>query len=379
MNNLAEVLVRCAELLGNPAAGPAHRGSARAVVLCLIDGLGAQQLGEFAAAAPTLAAMAPFAPVVGDSSDGARTVFPSTTATALASLGTGLDPGEHGLVGTSFWVSDIEQVLFPLKWGSEPNPIMIQPEPTLFEAMVRSGVDVISVGPESYRASGLTLAALRGGRYLGAESAQDRIRVVSKVLATSASTFVYCYWPRLDRVGHERGVGSPAWLMALGEVDAMIAGILAALGPDQDLVVTSDHGMINCPSERRVLIEDRPRLLAGVERILGDPRARHLYVRGGVDSKFTAAAESAATDVVQRWREELPDIAITATRTEAIEMGWFGRVDPMLADRIGDVVAVCGLDWMLASRSDPTVSRLVGQHGGLTPEEMLIPMLHARG
>lgn len=373
MSDLAQVLAGCSELLGNPNAGPAKRGPARAVVLLLIDGLGAGQLLDHASSAPTLAAMARFAHVQQDPLLGARTVFPSTTATALASLGTGLDPGEHGLVGTTFWVPDIEQVLSPLKWGTDPNPVMIQPEPTVLEAMVRAGVDVISVGPQAYRESGLTQAALRGGTYLTAETAQDRVRTVAQVLATARSTFVYCYWPRLDRVGHEHGVGSPDWLMALAEVDAITAGILASLGPDQDLVVTADHGMVNCPAGRRIAIESRPALMAGVQRVLGDPRARHLYIRGEGE-----APSDSADHVATRWREELRGIALVATRNEAIEQGWFGRVDPMLADRIGDVVVACEQDWMLASRTDPTVSRMIGQHGGMTPQEMLIPILHAR-
>lgn len=371
MSGLAQVLAGCAELLGNPAAGRSHAGSARAVVLCLIDGLGARQLRDYASSAPSLSSMAPFGYVAQESPGGGTTVFPSTTATALASLGTGLDPGEHGLVGTAFWVPEIERVLLPLQWGADPNPVMIQPEPTVFEAMARAGVDVVSVGPESYRTSGLTQAALRGGRYVAAETAGDRVHVVTEYLETAQSTFVYCYWPRLDRVGHERGVGSADWLAALQEVDTMVGGIVDGLGAQQHLVVTADHGMVNCPAERRLLIESRPALLAGVHRILGDPRARHLYVKDGAGFASTAAA-----DVADRWREELVGVAEVATRDEAVERGWFGRVDPMLAERIGDVVAVSADDWMLASHVDPTVSRLIGQHGGMTAEEMLIPILH---
>lgn len=343
-------------------------------MLLLVDGLGARQLLDHPTAAPTLAAMEPLTSVIQDRQVGGHTVFPSTTATALASLGTGLDPGEHGLVGTGFWVPELDQALFPLKWGVDPNPVMIQPEPTVFEALVRAGVDVVSVGPQAYRASGLTQAVLRGGSYLIAETAQDRLDVIAQTLQVGAATFVYCYWPRLDRVGHEQGVGSPEWLAALAEVDAIAAGIMGCLGQDQHLVVTADHGMVNCPPDRRILIEGRTVLMNGVARILGDPRARHLYVHAG-----QGRADGLADDVAERWREELAGVATVATREEAVERGWFGRVEPLLADRIGDVVAVCEQDWMLASRTDPTVSRLVGQHGGMTPDEMLIPILHARG
>ena len=80
---------------------------ARQVVLLVIDGLGWEQLRERAHVAPTLAAMAG-GPIT--------TVAPSTTASALASIATGLTPGEHGLVGYRMEVAG--EVLNVLRWNT---------------------------------------------------------------------------------------------------------------------------------------------------------------------------------------------------------------------------------------------------------------------
>ena len=95
--------------------------------------------------------------------------FPSTTCVSLTSLGTGLPPGMHGIVGTSFRLDD-GSVLAPLSWGGDPNPIATQPEPTVLERAASAGVLVTSAAPAAHRTSGLTRAALRGGEYPGADT-----------------------------------------------------------------------------------------------------------------------------------------------------------------------------------------------------------------
>ncbi|HEX8864953.1 MAG TPA: alkaline phosphatase family protein, partial [Lentzea sp.] len=134
--------------------------SARRVVLLLVDGLGHELLREHAEQAPFLAGLA------GRDIDAG---FPSTTATSLASIGTGLLAGEHGIVGVSFLVGD--EVLGALTWTRAGDrhhdlrktlvPEVVQPHPTLFERAAAAGVAVSTVAPLTQRTSGLTRAVLR--------------------------------------------------------------------------------------------------------------------------------------------------------------------------------------------------------------------------
>ena len=64
---------------------------------------------------------------------------------------------------------------------------------------------------------------------------------------------------------------------------------------------------------------------------------------------------------------------------EAIAAGVFGSVRPTVADRIGDVLVaararVAYYDNRLDDRSP---QRMVGQHGSLTLEESVVPLLRA--
>ena len=58
--------------------------------------------------------------------------MPSTTATSLTSLGTGLPPGAHGLVGFTSRVPGTGKLLNALFWDTDVDPIEWQPHPTAF-------------------------------------------------------------------------------------------------------------------------------------------------------------------------------------------------------------------------------------------------------
>ena len=64
------------------------------------------------------------------------------------------------------------------------------------------------------------------------------------------------------------------------------------------------------------------------------------------------------------------------TRADVVERGWFGPVAPGVLPRLGDVVVACHGDSAILSTADfPYEATLVGLHGSLTPDEMLIPLL----
>ena len=353
---LADVATSAAAAVGvAPFTDALGIGPTRHVVVCLIDGLGANLLERQAVWAPRLSAL---------SGPPINAVFPTTTPVGLGSFGTGLLPGMHGMVGASFMLPEIDDVLTPLQWGGEPYPVAVQPERTVFESVARAGITMTTVSHPAYRNSGLTRAVLRGSDYHGAEGLEDRVAEVASVLTSTAPSFTYVYWSELDRTGHEFGVDSVQWRTALARADHLVGGLIDSMPSGAALVVTADHGMVDCQPADRIEIEANPLLTAGVIRVAGEPRARHVYVRDG-----------AAADVAAAWSSELAGLATVHLRQELVDQGMFGPVEPALADRIGDVMAVSNGSMMLASRVDKVVSGLIGQHGALTADELLIPAL----
>jgi hypothetical protein len=345
-----------------------------AACVFVVDGLGWELIRGYPDAAPFLA----------ETAEAGRPItagFPSTTASSLGSLGTGLPPGEHGLVGYTFAVSGFDRPMNALQWElaghGEPGRLLerlppeeFQPNPTVMERAAAAGHPLTLMGPRGHEASGLSRAILRGARYVGADSLEELVLAATAALQSAGRPSAYAYHPFLDTIGHIKGVGSDEWLDHLGRVDAACAAIASLLPPGGMLAVTADHGMVNVPPEGKLDVADHPELRAGVRILGGEARVRHVHVR-----------EGALADVEAIWRGLLEDRAWFATRERAIDEGWFGpRVREEVRERIGDLVVAARAPVGVFQREvDPLQSSLVGHHGSLTPVEQLVPWIVVRG
>lgn len=368
--SLAEVLPALLAALGVPHVLGRAPGlgipPVRAAALLLVDGLGSELLARHAADAPFLAALPDAGPLtVG---------FPSSTSISLATLGTGLPPGAHGIVGISFRADG--RMLDSLRWTApgdgEPvdlreilPPEKLQPMPTALERAAADGVEVSVVSARAFRGSGLTRAALRGGRFRGVFALGDLAAGIVEALAGPGRRLCYAYHADLDGLGHLHGPGSLPWRMQLAQVDRMAALVAEHLPPDAVLVVTGDHGMVTV--DRLFDADTDESLQVGVHSLGGDPRARHVYARPG-----------AADEVLAAWRAVLGDAAWVVPGAQAVADGWFGPLSAHVEDRIGDlVVAARGTAAVIRSEAEARLSRLPGQHGSLSSEEQHVPLLLA--
>ncbi|MGA4507597.1 alkaline phosphatase family protein [Propionibacteriaceae bacterium G1746] len=328
-------------------------------VLVLVDGLGYDVLQQGLAVAPYCAGL------FGDAQQLTATV-PSTTATSLTSLGTGVGPAAHGMVGYSFRDPRTGVVFNSLAWDTPTAPEDLQTQTTWFERLALAGHASHAVVPARFDGSGLTRAALRGQVVSGLVREDDEDDLVARAVAASRAgdrSLVYVYERMLDHTAHAHGVGHPAWRNQLARIDAMLERLRAALDDDVVMLVTGDHGMVDVPADRRIIFEDTPALREGVDQFGGEGRFRQLYTTDPLG-------------VAQRWASELGDRAWVRTRDEAIAEGWFGAVPSAdVAGRIGDVVAAMRDDWAVMSLSLPGELALVGMHGSLTRAEMVVPLL----
>ncbi len=365
--SLADLLPSVSAVLGVPGATDVLGlrddldGVTRVAVL-LVDGLGAYQI-------PVLT---PYAPIVADLAAPGRTLttgFPSTTPVSLVTVGTGVPPGVHGVLGFTVRRPD-GRVLNHIHWADDPDPRVWQPVPTRFETAAAAGVAVSEVSRSEFESTGLTVAAFRGAAFAGVPGGVATAdRMLAALSAADRPALVFGYHGDLDKSGHEDGVDSLAWRAAAGEVDVMLDRLVHGLPPGSALLVVADHGQLNVPADARFDMADIPVLREGVTGVAGEPRVRYLY-----------AAPGALDDVVEAWRSVLGEQAWVLTRDEVIDGGWFGPTPPEHRDRIGDVVVICqGRAIALAGGSEPpAVGRLIAYHGSVTAAEMTIPLLVAR-
>ncbi|WP_347757254.1 alkaline phosphatase family protein [Agrococcus sp. ProA11] len=326
----------------NELALPPVRGA----VVLLVDGLGAAQLGQRAGHARTLANAS------GGSLDAG---FPSTTAAALASLTTGVLAGAHGVVGYDALVPGVGVRNQLRDWGGAMDPATWQRVPTIFEQEPS-----IVIGEPKHATSGFTQAVLRGAEFRGGRTMADRFAIAEQ--AARERSLVYLYVPELDRLGHDHGWQSTAWVDALEQLDGQLAALIGGLPRDVGLVATADHGMVDVAASGHLIVP--PELLEPVAHVAGEPRCLQLHADDGTTADALAAA----------WRAWLGDAAWVATRQEVIASGWFGDVHPDVAPRLGDVfVAARGRRAIYADEAD-TARGMIGQHGSLTPDELRVPL-----
>lgn len=359
---LSDVMPSAASVLGVPGY---HNvlGVPETTTVCvlLVDGLGWNVLRRRQADAPFLARLS----TVGTS---IAAGFPSTTATSLTSLGTGLSPARHGVLGYRVLVPHLRRVMSSLAWDPDVDPLSWQPHSPVFERATAHRVPAHHVAPGAFRESGLTRVALRGAQYVPSETSGDL--VANTIAAAAGGGLVLTYHSELDRTGHLRGCRSQAWRHQLALVDRLVERLASGLDPQTVLIVTGDHGMIDIPEDRRIDYDTHPDLSSGVEFLAGEPRVRHIYAESG-----------AAGDVQDTWLGVLGPDAWVLSREQAVDEGWFGPDMPEHhRGRIGDVIAAMSSDAVVVTPSlEPVESTLVGQHGSLTADEQLVPFLMARG
>lgn len=366
-SSLAAVLPSCLTALTGGAAAPEDGlglPSVRQAVVIVVDGLGASALRARAGHARTLA------PLLGK----ATTIdagFPTTTAAALATLATGTLPGVHGLVGYRVRDSANDRIVNQLSgWDPRLDPATWQRSRTVFERAGDQDVRSWAIGLPKYADSGFTKAILRGAEYVSARTMADRFEAAERILADPAPSMTYLYVAELDQIAHARGWESPEWTEALEQLDALVAAFVRGLGSAQGVLLTADHGVVDVPVSGHVLFDTAPDLVAGVAEIAGEPRCLQLHL--------AEPGEREAYDLAERWRAVEGDRAWIATRSEAVEAGWFGPdVHPEVLPRIGDVLVAARKRVAYYDSRDPARSgqNMIGQHGSITPEETRVPLL----
>ncbi|MGQ4731295.1 alkaline phosphatase family protein [Streptomyces sp. Ju416(a)] len=369
--SLADLLPTLAaglEVPGFTAAIPELTPARRNCVF-LIDGLGWEQIKAHPDEAPFLHSLLPTSR--GGTGRPLTAGFPSTTATSLASVGTGLPPGEHGLPGYTARNPRTGELMNQLRWKPWTEPKTWQPYPTVFQLADAAGVHTAQVSAPMFEQTPLTKIALSGGSFLGRLSGEDRMDVAAQRLAAGDRSLVYTYYSEVDGKGHRFGTDSDAWRGQLMYVDGLARRLAEQLPPRSALYITADHGMIDIPfdEQSRIDFDEDWELSAGVALLGGEGRARHVY-----------AVPGAQADVLAVWREVLGEQFWIASRDEAIAAGWFGpTIDERVYGRIGDVVAAAHDDVIItASVNEPHESAMAGVHGSLTPVEQLVPLLEVR-
>jgi len=349
---------------------PEALASARNVVFFLVDGLGYNYLADRGRGGA----------LVDHLLGSITSVFPSTTASAITTSFTGATPQQHGITGWFSWFPEADVLAAPLPFRRRGDdtpltdlgvtPAQLFDSAPLFDALPARPVVV-----SQRRIVDSDYSRHFGGRAerRGYDDLAGLVREVEAAVTSGADRkYVYAYYPDFDSVAHKHGVASTQAATRLIAIDAAFADLLRRLsGTGTAIVVSADHGFVDTRADEALVLEDYAELAALLRQPLsGEPRVAFCHVRaGGVDA------------FIERASALLGDRADVRRSRDLVAEGWFGPGEPhpRLADRVGDVTLVmrghCTIKDRLPGEKQHV---LIGNHGGVTEDEMLVPLVLAR-
>jgi hypothetical protein len=312
------------------------------------------------------------------------TVCPSTTSSALTSLWTGASTTTHGIAGYELWLKNMGMVanMFkhaPISFTNDNDtldragfkPETFMPLPTLGPHLVQNGVKPYAFLHHSLARSGFSTMQQSQVTSAPYYDLGDLFISLRNLLndRPGERIYSYVYWGDLDSLSHWFG---PEDERVALEFDTFSRGFfhyfidrLSAEGRKDTLVlVTADHGQIYTPRNKNYELQGHPEFMQALHiQPTGENRMSILYLRPGQD---TFAKEY----IEKTW----PDQFTLVSSSQVLQSGLLGpgARHPQLEERLGDEIAFARGDayWWWNTKEN----NLLGRHGGMTPQEMLVPL-----
>lgn len=363
LGRLSEVFESCL-LSIQSLPNPLRISPSKSACVVLVDGLG---VGNISAAS----AHARFLSQQLESSVPIFSGFPTTTASSITSLATGLESGQHGFLGYRVYDRAKSRAInFLNDLGDDLNPLEYQPAITISERAGSIGVSCYVVGSATYATSGFTKATMRGAKYISAEKLSDRFRLATELLAKPGN-LVYLYIPELDQAAHRFGTNSLNWINLLEDVDSEVKSFSEKLPSKTTAVVTADHGIVDVSKSQHIYLDEYEEHFSDLLMVGGDPRVAFLYWPEGTD---VSARKIAIASLFEG------KLAVV-TPAELEKAGWFSEIGPHSKNWIPDLVLVCLHSSAIYHRGFAKAKSLemIGQHGSWSRMEREVPFIVLRG
>ncbi len=357
------------------------------VVLLVIDALGWETLQDVMARRPDLifhrlATRGRLWPLT--------TTFLSTTNSVLSTIHTGRAPVEHGLLAYSLflreWQMAVEAISFSTilrpftgtlaEWGFEAEKFL--PVPGIGQMLAVQGIPSYALTLDAFVKTPLSVMHNRGMQdVFGYATASDFWLTLRRILEQRPErSFVSAYWSAVDTLAHRLGPldeSGDAEIVSLALLmeEIFLNRLTPAARAGTLLLMTADHGQITTPPESAILLDQHPALLDALFLPpLGEGRVPFFYVRNG------------QYETVRQYVDEhFAGQFIFFSQDEVLRSGLLGPGVPCAETRhrLGDIVGIATGNAHFARDAESVKKKpMLGRHGSLTPQEMLVPLLAVR-
>jgi hypothetical protein len=202
------------------------------------------------------------------------------------------------------------------------------------------------------------------------EAAEAADLAVRRVHEASRPSFTHIYFPHVDHMGHEHGVGSPEAVKVLTDLDALLGSLRERLAGRARLAVTGDHGLSDIPPERTLFWDEGDPLLENLRcPPEGESTEIFLHLKPGREESFRRGFEG-------RFGEHFA--LLSTEEAESLRLYGPGKLSPLARARVGDLVAFGWRPVALYYRARGCEIKIHhGAHAGMSPAEMMVPLVLA--
>ncbi len=311
-------------------------------------------------------------------------ISPSTTAAALTTLNTGKTPVEHGNLAYELWLKEYGVVAnmilhAPMTFHGEAGSLKrasFKPEDflpciTLDTHLISHGIRVQALHPYPIAQSSLTAMLFPEGRHHGYHSLGDLFYRIHDFMESKADTpaYLFAYWSEVDELSHLYSPADIRVRQALQDFTRYLSDLVNGFinkrgGPRTLLLITADHGQISTPHREEYDIKSKYDLVDCLTILpTGENRLPFLHVVPGQEERIRKLVEL-------YWPGEFS--LLKANDVLAHGLFGSGEVYKKTRSRLGDLVVFPrgSSYWWWANKE----TRLLGRHGGLSREEMIVPL-----
>jgi predicted AlkP superfamily pyrophosphatase or phosphodiesterase len=373
---------------GIPARIREHFASGRydAVVLFLVDGFGWRFFEKFQEM-PFLKRLTKSGNV-----EKLTSQFPSTTAAHLTTIHTGLPVGQSGVYEWFYYEPQLDRVIAPLLFSyagdderdtlkGQVKATKLYPNQTLYQEFGKLGFASHVFGVRDYTPSTYSNVVMKGAELHSFKTFAEALVNLGLLLEnTTNPAYAHFYIDSIDSLSHKYG---PTGAQTEAEIQAFLLIMQyfferVFTGKRKVLfLLTADHGATEVDPKTTIFL-NRDKRFDGIERFLKTNRNGEVLVpAGSARDMFLYLKDDLANEAQAFLSSRLEGKAEVVKSEWLIENGYFGpEISPQFRARVGNLVILPyryeSVWWYEKDRFE---QRFYGHHGGLTPEEMEIPLI----
>ncbi|MEK7664067.1 MAG: alkaline phosphatase family protein [Patescibacteria group bacterium] len=365
--------------------------NSKKVILFLIDGFGYKQWLKYTGQYEFLKRFTErgiVAPIT--------TVFPSTTAAALTTIHSGLTPQEHGLPEWWVYFDELDKIIVTLPFtpigekgrdkllDAGVDPKILFDGKTIHETLSEAKIPSFTFIRDTYANSAYSKTIHRGSETTPFINSSDLLtNLRKKVVEVSTPAYFYVYWDAVDSIAHTYGPHTEQYLAELNGFFYLLqkefVEKIGNLAEEISIMITADHGQVNVDPKRTIYLNQYSEV---VDNFQVGPSGNKILPWGSTRDIFLAI-KLEKLDEVFEFLTKIFDAKATIMKIEtAFEQGLFGRgnLHKKFQSRVGNLLILPhGNSTIWYEHFKDGKFDLLGMHGGLTAEEMLVPFAVARG